>query len=125
MAAVTLLSTRGLARSFGGLRAVDAVDFDLAEGEIRAIIGPNGAGKTTFVGLVCGRVRPSNGRIVFAGRPAGGLLLVDEQGGAVSELTTPRVERGEVRHLHPSWLSRGTHVLLTIATRPVGVPPAP
>jgi branched-chain amino acid transport system ATP-binding protein len=67
MAAMTILSTRGLARSFGGLRAVDAVDFDLAEGEIRAIIGPNGAGKTTFVSLICGRVRPSDGRIVFAG----------------------------------------------------------
>ena len=60
----------------------------------------------------------ADGRIVFAGRPAGGLLVVDEQGGAVTELTTPRVERGEVRHLHPSWLSRGPHILFTIATRP-------
>ena len=67
MAAVTLLSTRGLSRAFGGLHAVEAVDFDLPAGEIRAIIGPNGAGKTTFVGLVCGRVAPSVGRIVFDG----------------------------------------------------------
>jgi len=66
MAPVTLLSTRGLSRSFGGLKAVDAVDFELPAGEIRAIIGPNGAGKTTFVGLICGRVSPSAGRIVFA-----------------------------------------------------------
>ena len=42
-----LVETRGLGRSFGGLRAVDNVDFSLPEGEIRAIIGPNGAGKTT------------------------------------------------------------------------------
>ena len=73
MAAVTLLSTRGLSRAFGGLHAVEAVDFDLPSGEIRAIIGPNGAGKTTFVGLVCGRVAPSAGRIVFAGEDITGL----------------------------------------------------
>ena len=63
-----LLSTRGLSRHFGGLKAVEDVDFDLTEGEVRAIIGPNGAGKTTFVSLICGRIAPSAGRIVFAGR---------------------------------------------------------
>ncbi|MDP9136831.1 MAG: ABC transporter ATP-binding protein [Pseudomonadota bacterium] len=67
MAAVTLLSTRGLSCHFGGVKAVDEVDFDMARGEIRAIIGPNGAGKSTFVNLVCGRVRPTAGRILFAG----------------------------------------------------------
>jgi branched-chain amino acid transport system ATP-binding protein len=46
MAAV-ILSARGLTRHFGGLRAVDGVDFDLAQGEIHALIGPNGAGKIT------------------------------------------------------------------------------
>ena len=64
---MTLLSTRGLTRDFGGLRAVDHVDFDLDAGEIRAVIGPNGAGKTTFVGLVCGRIRPTAGTVRFAG----------------------------------------------------------
>ncbi len=63
-----LLTTMGLSRSYGGLKAVDAVDFALMPGEIRAIIGPNGAGKTTFVGLVCGRVIPSAGTIVFDGK---------------------------------------------------------
>jgi branched-chain amino acid transport system ATP-binding protein len=67
MAAVRLLETRGLSREFGGLKAVDTVDFALDAGEIRAIIGPNGAGKTTFVSLVCGRIEPTSGRIVFAG----------------------------------------------------------
>ncbi|MDQ3559629.1 MAG: ABC transporter ATP-binding protein [Pseudomonadota bacterium] len=67
VAAVTLLATAGLRRDFGGLRAVDNVDFALEQGEIRAIIGPNGAGKTTFVSLICGRVRPIGGRIVFEG----------------------------------------------------------
>jgi len=68
MAAVTLLSTRGLTKRFAGLTAVDGVDFDLPAGEIRALIGPNGAGKTTFVGLLSGRIAPSAGRVVFDGR---------------------------------------------------------
>lgn len=68
MAAVKpLLTTHGLGRSFGGLHAVDGVDFSLASGEVRAIIGPNGAGKTTFVSLVCGRIEATSGRVVFDG----------------------------------------------------------
>jgi len=73
MAAVTLLSTEGLSRYFGGLRAVDDVSFTLNQGEVRAIIGPNGAGKTTFVSLICGRVMPTSGKIAFEGREISGL----------------------------------------------------
>ncbi len=62
-----LVSTQGLSRHFGGLKAVDNVDFTLMPGEIRALIGPNGAGKTTFVGLICGRLFPSAGTIKFDG----------------------------------------------------------
>jgi branched-chain amino acid transport system ATP-binding protein len=62
-----LLQTRGLSRSFGGLKAVDAIDFTLDVGEIRAIIGPNGAGKTTFVGLLAGRIEASEGSVLFDG----------------------------------------------------------
>jgi branched-chain amino acid transport system ATP-binding protein len=62
-----LLVTKALKRHFGGLKAVDGVDFSLMPGEIRAVIGPNGAGKTTFVSLVCGRIEPSAGEIVFDG----------------------------------------------------------
>ena len=68
MAAVTLLAARGLTRHFGGLKAVDAVDFDLRQGEIHALIGPNGAGKTTFVSLLIGRVPLQSGTISFAGQ---------------------------------------------------------
>lgn len=67
MAAVTLLEARGLTRSFGGLRAVDHVDFALRIGEIHALIGPNGAGKTTFVSLLSGRLQPDAGQIRFDG----------------------------------------------------------
>jgi branched-chain amino acid transport system ATP-binding protein len=64
-AGATLLTTIGLSRQFGGLRAVDAVDLSVARGEIRAVIGPNGAGKTTLVGMICGRISASAGRVLF------------------------------------------------------------
>ena len=67
MAAVNLLETKNLSRSFGGIRAVHDVSFNLPKGQIRALIGPNGAGKTTFVSLLCGRVEADAGRVIFNG----------------------------------------------------------
>ena len=66
MAAVILAAT-AISKSFGGLRAVDGVDFQLFAGEIHALIGPNGAGKTTFVSLLSGRIAPDKGSIVLGG----------------------------------------------------------
>ena len=63
-----LLSTRGLSRHFGGLKAVENIDFDLPEGQVRALIGPNGAGKTTYVGLLSGRIPASAGSVTFDGQ---------------------------------------------------------
>lgn len=65
---MTLLSTRGLSRQFGGLKAVENVDFDLPEGQVRALIGPNGAGKTTYVGMLSGRILASAGTVTFRGQ---------------------------------------------------------
>ncbi|WP_159978744.1 ABC transporter ATP-binding protein [Roseobacter cerasinus] len=62
-----LLETKGLTRIYGGLRAVDTVDYTLAKGEIHALIGPNGAGKSTFVGMVSGRIPASEGEVWFDG----------------------------------------------------------
>lgn len=62
-----LIQTRALTLHFGGLRAVDGVDFALQPGEIHALIGPNGAGKTTFVSLLSGRRLPQSGSIHLAG----------------------------------------------------------
>jgi len=64
---MSFLETKGLTRRFGGLTAVDKVDFRLEPGEIHAVIGPNGAGKTTLVSMICGRVAPSDGAIQFDG----------------------------------------------------------
>ncbi len=63
-----LIETRALTRHFGGLRAVDGVDFCLQAGEIHALIGPNGAGKTTFVSLLSGRLQPQSGRVLLDGQ---------------------------------------------------------
>jgi branched-chain amino acid transport system ATP-binding protein len=69
MAAVApLLETEALCKRFGGLTAVNGVALRIAAGEIRALIGPNGAGKTTLVGIVCGRLAPTSGRVLYQGR---------------------------------------------------------
>jgi|TARA_B110000438_G_scaffold30990_1_gene30475 branched-chain amino acid transport system ATP-binding protein len=73
MVAVELLNTHGLTRQYGGLVAVDDVNFKLYQNGIHAIIGPNGAGKTTLVSLICGRTTPSSGRISFKGNDITGL----------------------------------------------------
>jgi len=62
-----LIETRDLTLHFGGLRAVDGVDFTLNAGEVHALIGPNGAGKTTFVSLLSGRRLPQSGVILLDG----------------------------------------------------------
>ena len=62
-----LLEARGATMRFGGVTAVDAVDFTLHERELRCLIGPNGAGKSTFFKMLTGQLRPSAGRILFRG----------------------------------------------------------
>jgi branched-chain amino acid transport system ATP-binding protein/branched-chain amino acid transport system permease protein len=64
----TVLAVRGLARSFGGLRAVDDVDLTLTQASVTGLLGPNGSGKTTLFNLIDGTVRPSSGRLTLAGR---------------------------------------------------------
>ncbi len=62
-----LLTAEKITMKFGGLTAVDQVDFEIDAGEIRAIIGPNGAGKTTFFNAISGLNYPTSGKITFAG----------------------------------------------------------
>lgn len=68
-----MLETLGLTVRFGGLTALDNVDFAVAPGELRAVIGPNGAGKSTFFNCLTGVQRPSAGQIRFAGEDVTGL----------------------------------------------------
>jgi branched-chain amino acid transport system ATP-binding protein len=62
------LETKQITKDFGGLTAVDNVDFQVEEGELRAVIGPNGAGKTTFFNLIAGRLPPTRGEVWFKGK---------------------------------------------------------
>jgi len=68
-----LLQVTGLTRRFGGLVAVNRLDFMVETGEILGLIGPNGAGKTTVFSLLTGFLRPDNGHIIFDGGPLGAL----------------------------------------------------
>ncbi len=67
-AAETLLSVEQVSLSFGGVRAIRDVSFDIVKGELRAIIGPNGAGKTSMLNVVNGFYHPQQGRITFRGK---------------------------------------------------------
>lgn len=70
---MALLELREVTKRFGGLVAVDNVDLDIEEGEIRAIIGPNGAGKTTLFNLITGNYPVTEGRIKYNGKDITGL----------------------------------------------------
>ncbi|SDF54990.1 ABC transporter ATP-binding protein [Halorientalis regularis] len=63
----TILKTEGITKRFGGLTAIDDVDFDVEAGELRCLIGPNGAGKSTLLNLITGALSPSEGEVYFRG----------------------------------------------------------
>ena len=60
-----ILSVSGLTVSFDGFKAVDGLDLSIEKDELRVVIGPNGAGKTTLLDMICGKTKPSSGRIEF------------------------------------------------------------
>jgi len=63
-----LLQVKGLTKKFGGLIALNAVDFEVYPGEIVALIGPNGAGKTTLLRHLMGVLKPTSGKVIYKGR---------------------------------------------------------
>ncbi len=67
------LRVEGLTISFGGIRALSNIDFEVKKGEIYSIIGPNGAGKTTIFNCITGIYKPESGRIFFKGEEITGL----------------------------------------------------
>lgn len=108
-----ILSTEGLTVRFGGLTALDRVNFAVERGEIRAIIGPNGAGKSTFFNCLTGVLRPTSGHILFNGGDITGLPpdRISQKGIARSyqitnilpNATTLENTRIAVQSRHHSW----------------------
>ncbi len=62
------LSAKGISKSFGGLKALVDVSFEIQQGEIYGIIGPNGSGKTTLINCITGFIKPGAGRVYFKGK---------------------------------------------------------
>lgn len=62
------LETKNLCKYFGGLKAVDQINFSAEQGQLKSIIGPNGAGKTTLFNVLCGLYEPTAGEIFFQGK---------------------------------------------------------
>jgi ABC-2 type transport system ATP-binding protein len=63
-----VVTIRGLSKRYGALAALDAVDLDIARGEIFALLGPNGAGKTTLISIVAGLLRATSGEVRVLGK---------------------------------------------------------
>jgi ABC-2 type transport system ATP-binding protein len=90
-----MLEVRGLAKSFGAIRAVDGVSLAIGDGETIGLLGPNGAGKTTTVSMICGLIQPDAGEVYINGRALGGdadpvkrsLGLVPQEVALYDELT--------------------------------------
>lgn len=72
-----IISTTGLTMRFGGVTAVDNVDFSLNDGELRCLLGPNGAGKSTFFKCLTGQLAPTEGAIEFGGKRIEGMHTHD------------------------------------------------
>jgi branched-chain amino acid transport system ATP-binding protein len=70
---MSVLAVRSLSKAFGGVRAVDEVDFAVGRGEFLAMIGPNGAGKSTCFNMINGQLQPDSGAILFEDRDIAGM----------------------------------------------------
>lgn len=67
-----VLEVKSLKKSFGGLKAVDGVSFEVEEGEILGVIGPNGSGKTTLFNMIGGSFAPTSGKVIYNGEDVTG-----------------------------------------------------
>jgi branched-chain amino acid transport system ATP-binding protein len=68
-----ILSIKGISKSFGGLKALMDVSFDIFKGDVFGIIGPNGSGKTTLINCITGFIKPGAGKVYFKGKEITGL----------------------------------------------------
>ncbi len=137
---MALLEIEGLRKTFGGLTAVDGVDFVLAEGALHAMVGPNGCGKSTLFNLITGALVPSGGRVRFAGRDITGwpghriaragigrkfqVPAVFDELTVLQNLALPRWSTGRLPLLAPADLTPGEAQLAPIHLTGKGEVPA-
>lgn len=88
------LETNNLCKYFGGLKAVDRVDFTVEVGQLKSIIGPNGAGKTTLFNLLCGLYEPTSGKIYFQGKD-----ITDKKMNQISQIGITKTF--QITHIFP------------------------
>ena len=98
------LELRAVSLRFGGLQALDGVDLQVREGEIRGIIGPNGAGKSTLLNVICGVHQPDSGEILLSGERISGRPPAEIAG------------RGLARTFQTSQMFKGMTVLESVLT---------
>jgi ABC-2 type transport system ATP-binding protein len=148
----TALELRGLVKRYGSVEALAGVDLDVAAGELVGLLGPNGAGKSTLTKIACGLVRPTAGRAMVGGAPAGsaearrligylaelfrfpGWATADEVlvlhqrlsgstgGGAERERLLELVALAHARHRRVEEMSKGMQQRLGLAQALVGTP---
>jgi branched-chain amino acid transport system ATP-binding protein len=88
------LETKDLCKYFGGLKAVDQVNFQVKEGQLKSIIGPNGAGKTTLFNLLSGLYIPTAGKIFFQGKD-----ITDKKMNQISQIGVTKTF--QITHIFP------------------------
>ena len=124
-----VLRAKGLTKRFGGLIAVEAVDFAVRLGELHVVIGPNGAGKSTLLSLIAGDLLPSAGQVMLGqndvtplpveARAQMGLGRTYQRSAIIPGFTAlGMVEVAAARHVHPVWkLLRPTERLPEVTSR--------
>jgi branched-chain amino acid transport system ATP-binding protein len=94
MKSMAYLETKNLCKYFGGLKAVDQVNFRVEEGQLKSIIGPNGAGKTTLFNLLSGLYIPTDGKIFFQGKD-----ITDKKMNQISQIGVTKTF--QITHIFP------------------------
>jgi ribose transport system ATP-binding protein len=115
-----LLSLAGVAKTYGSTRAAQAIDLDVAAGEVVGLVGANGAGKSTLMRIVCGVTEPDTGKMALGGRPVdlaafspraardAGIRIVWQELSLSPNLSVAEnfyVEQPQFARLSPLWLA--------------------
>ena len=121
---MSVLEVRSLSKAFGGVRAVNDISFDIAQGEFLAMIGPNGAGKSTCFNMINGQLKPDSGKIIFEGKDIAGLepreiwrlgvgrtFQVAATFGSITKAATKLKKAAQTT----AWSGRSTRVATTVA----------